>query len=284
VSYVDELAGELRRVGIRGTLRRRIVAEIADHLASDPSAALGTPGELARRFADELGTSRTRRAAFAVFAALGVAGVAYTVVFAAAAEVQVSMLHARTPLIGVLAGATAIVAPQVAFVTGLLAGLRAFRRRRDATVSAGDARILRRRTGLALASGLATMSAVALLVYEYTSGLPAWLTTLAYACAAVGGAALLAATPAVLSATRLRVSAAGEPADMFADLGPLVPAGLRQPWTFARAVAALLFLLVTFAGIVQSDPVDGALRGLAEGVAVLAGFSILGGYLGLRRE
>jgi len=234
VSYVDDLSRELRRFGIRGSLERRIIAEMADHLASDPSADLGPADELARRFADELGASRSRRAAFAAFVALATAGVGYAVV---------------------------------------------------TVLPAAEARVLVRRAGLGLFAGLTTVGAVALVAYEYGAILPAWATTLCYACAAIGAAALITATPAVIASTRIRVNATGDAGDVFADLGALVPARLRgRPWPFARAVAALLFVAVTVAGVAQSDPYDGALRGLTEAVAALAGFAVLGRFLGLRRE
>jgi len=63
VGFVTRLGEELGRVGIRGRLRTRILAEYADHLACDPAAQLGEPGALARQFADELGSARARRAA-----------------------------------------------------------------------------------------------------------------------------------------------------------------------------------------------------------------------------
>src|SRR5581483_131347 len=104
-----------------------------------------------------------------------------------------------------------------------------------------------------------TMAAVAVLVFEYEPALPAWLTTLGFVCAAVGGAVLVAATPTALAATRVQVTAHGTADDVFADLGPLVPPALRgRPWPFARAVGGLLVLAVAAAGAVQSDPIDGA--------------------------
>ena len=74
MTYLDDLSGELGRVGIRGSLRARILAETADHLAEGDVAQFGEPGLIAQRFADELATAQSRRAAFRSFAALGVAG------------------------------------------------------------------------------------------------------------------------------------------------------------------------------------------------------------------
>ena len=56
---------ELGSVGIRGSLRRRILAETADHLQeSGDAAAFGEPSVIAGRFADELAMSGARRVAF----------------------------------------------------------------------------------------------------------------------------------------------------------------------------------------------------------------------------
>ena len=59
---IDELETELRAVGIPPRRRRRIRLELEDHLACDPGADLGDPRELARQFADELGTLALRLA------------------------------------------------------------------------------------------------------------------------------------------------------------------------------------------------------------------------------
>ncbi|HEV3403820.1 MAG TPA: hypothetical protein VG073_05990, partial [Gaiellaceae bacterium] len=99
---IDELGRELGAVGIRGRLRRRIVAEFRDHRSCAPDADLGDPRTIARQFADELGTSRSRRAAFAAFGALGIAGVAYTVAFVAANTLGRADLHPRSPLLAAL--------------------------------------------------------------------------------------------------------------------------------------------------------------------------------------
>jgi hypothetical protein len=276
---IDELARELATVGIRGRLRRRILAEFRDHLACDPEAELGEARVLARQFADELATSRSRRAALAAFAALGIAGVAYTVAFVAANTLGRSDLHPRSPLLAGLASVTAVVAPQVAFVAGSLALLRAFRRRESRALPAAELRVLARRTSVALACGLATMGAVAVLAYEYGVG-----TGIAFVGAAVGGGALLLVSPAALSAAYVRPTAPGEPGDVFADLGALVPERFRgDPWKLARAVAFVAGLGVWAAGIAMADPIDGFLRGVLEALACLSGFWALGRFLGLRR-
>lgn len=63
----------------------------------------------------------------------------------------------------------------------------------------------------------------------------------------------------------------------------LIPPALRGgPWSPALAVTGAVAVVIAVAGVVQSDPFDGALRGLADGAACLLGFAVLGRYLGLR--
>jgi hypothetical protein len=61
LNWLDELELELRRTGMPDGRTRRIVAEFADHLASDPGSKerLGSPTALAREFADEVGIGNT---------------------------------------------------------------------------------------------------------------------------------------------------------------------------------------------------------------------------------
>ena len=39
----------------------------------------------------------------------------------------------------------------------------------------------------------------------------------------------------------------------------------------------------TFAGVIQNDPFDGLTRAVVDGLACLAGFAVLGRFLGMRR-
>src|SRR5205814_10080240 len=116
------------------------------------------------------------------------------------------------PVLGALAAAALVVAPQLAFVSGSLGLLRAIRHRRDRALPAQEVQVLVRRTGLALAAGIATMGAVALFAYEY--GVQ---TGIAYGVAALGAGALLLVAPSALAAARVRATAAGEAGDVFAD-------------------------------------------------------------------
>jgi hypothetical protein len=282
VAYLDRLSIELGRVGIRGRLRGRILAEATDHLADGDPENFGDPVDLARQFADELGTAAAGRSALRAFAALGLAGAAYAVAGIALGGQELGA--APQPALAVLATLGAIVLPQVSFVAGALGAVRAWRRRRERVTPAAEVRLLLQRTAIALAAGVGSLACAALYAFEYRAGLgAAW----GDAAIAAAGAALIpvaAASAYVARAARLRPCTPGPAGDVFDDLGALVPPGYRgRPWALAGAVAASVGMVVLLAGIVQADPFDAAVRGVAEALACLAGFWALGKPLGLRR-
>jgi hypothetical protein len=282
MTYIEQLSGELWRVGIRGRLRARIVAEIADHLTCDPGAELGPASELAHQFADELGTSLARRAAFVSFAALSFAGA----MFAAAFLSNPGLLRTATDTARAfsdLAAALLVLAPQVALVAGSLAAIRALRRRGAAVLPRPEAGILVRRAATGLLAGLTSVGAFALMAAIVGDRAPGWWPTLTFGLSGAGALALCGAAPILLAAARLRPVAAGTAGDLSADLGPVLPNSLRdKPWSFALLVAGAVALVIAIAGVLQADPFDGALRGIADGSACLLGFALLGRYLGLR--
>jgi hypothetical protein len=281
-TYLERLSAELGRLGIRGRLRDRILVEAADHLAEGDPDRFGDPAELARQFVDELGTAAARRAALRAFAALALAGAAYGVVGVSLGRQDVA--GAPQPALGVLAAAGAVLLPQVAFVAGMLAALRAWRRRRALVVPAAEVQLVLRRTLVALAAGAGTLACAALYAFEFRDGLGAVWSDAALAAAGAAFVAVTAVAAATLRAARLRPQAAGPAGDLFDDLGPLVPARYRgRPWAFACLVALAAGGVVVFAGIAQSDPIDGAIRALTEALACLAGFWALRKPLGLRR-
>lgn len=268
MSYLEQLGRELAAAGIPGRRRRRILAEIEDHLACDPRADLGDPAALATQFADELGTALALRAALRGFGALAVAGALLALGFLSGVRLR----EIDPPAAWLL-----LLGPQVALVSGALALIRALRRRRAPVIAAAEATILVRRAGVGLAGGLAAMAGLAMAA-EVRSG-----STLLLAAGSAGAVVLLAAAPSVIAAGRLRPVAPGPAGDLFEDLGPLVPAPLRgHPWRFALLVAGGLAVVIALAGVIQSDPFDGAARALADGLACLAGFGLLGRFLGLR--
>ena len=144
MSWIDELRHELAAAQMPPRRRRRIILELEDHLSCDPTAVerLGEPRELASRFADEIGTTRSLRAAFAVFLALAPFGL----LFGALAGL-VGPAHLRGSDENLI-GPAVILGTQLAFVGGTLALVRAWRLRRAKSVPAAQAAILRRRAGL----------------------------------------------------------------------------------------------------------------------------------------
>jgi hypothetical protein len=279
MTYLDELADELARRGIRGAARRRILDEVDDHLRSDLDSQerFGAPAELANEFAAELGAHASRRAAIVGFAALAVAGVVYAVAFVSL-TIAGQPTETLEPALGAFALAATVIAPQVAFVAGSLALVRAWRRRGRAMPTA-ELSILRRRTLVGLAAGAVTMGALALYAYEFTPVLAGWWKALTYSAAVPAAVLLVAAAVPTLRAARFKPEVAGTAGDLFDDLGPVA----GDPWVLARWVALGVGAAVWFAGIAQGDPFDGLTRGVFEAAACLAGFAALGRYLGLRR-
>lgn len=286
--YLRDLDRELRRLRVTGATRRRILAETTDHLGSDPDAErrFGDAGDIARRFADELGTRQARRTSLRTFAVLAVAGSFYAVVVVGWSASQTFRTAAptltQTPAELATFGAL-VVAPQVAFVAGLLALIRGVRLRAQHTLPAAEIRTLNRRSLVALLAGIIGVAATIPFVLQHGERLPAWSPAVVFAGAGISIGLMLVGMLAALRGARLRVQTAGAAGDVFDDLGPVVPHPLRaHPWSFAFAVAAALAIVVAAAGIAGNDPYDGALRAVAEAAACLGGFAVLGRYLGLR--
>lgn len=282
--FESRLGRELSAVGIRGRLRGRILAEYADHLACDPQAQLGEPGALARQFADELGSTRARRAAACGFGALALAGTLFGMAFVTS-DSAFGAAPRGGPVIGRVATVLAIVFSQVSFVAGMLAALRWVQRRGSGVLPAAEATVIVRRAAVGVLSGIVTMvslGAIALAYQRFQSG--TWVTFTIVA-AAVGTAALVASLPSIWEAARLRPVASGDAGDIFDDLGELVilvPSPLRgRPWRFAAVVSVAVAVAITVVAVPAQDAYDGALRGILDALLCMAGFATLGRYLGL---
>ena len=277
--YLEVLDLELVDVGIPSRLRRRILAESEDHLRSDDGALdrFGTPAEVANAFAAELGARTSRRAAVGAFLALGVAGAVYAASFIGASFAG-HPAPDTWPLLAQLALVAVILAPQVSFVAGSLALVRALRRR-EAVLPSAELTVINRRTGIALLFGIVTMVALGVLALELRDDSAGWWVALTLVGVAIATPLLvLAALPAAVAA-RLKPRVAGEPGDLFDDLGFV----RMEPWRFASLIAVGLGLVVFLVAAVQGDPFDGAVNGTAEAIACLAGFAAFSRYLGLRR-
>lgn len=272
MTWLDELERELRRARIPASRRRRILAELADHLACDPAAEerLGEPAALARQFADQIGTALARRAAFAAFLALVPLGALFVALFALAAVYTTNVEAGATVLL--------VVGVQLAFVGGTLALVRAWRLQRAVVIAAAEGRVLRRRAGLGLAGGALTLAVLAGLASGRYGGVQLSHPGFAWTTVGVGAACLAAGALVLTRAVRLRPVADGAPADLSFDLGLDV-----DPWRLACWIAGGIAVCIVLAGVAQSDPIDGLVRAIGDGLLCLAGFAALGRPLGLRR-
>jgi hypothetical protein len=286
MTYLNALETELSKAGIPAGRRQRILAEFADHLHEDPGAELGSPPALARQFADELGTRLARAAAFRAFAALAFAGISLTAMFLAAGRWRGLSLYGThrqvaTPTWTMPIMLLTALAAQVAFVAGTLALLRAWRLRHERVIGCADATVLARRSAVGLTAGAVTMAmlpAIAL-AFPHTAG-NTW-KVLAWVVAAAALIGLASVAPTVAGSARLRPASSGEPADLTTDLGSWLPAQFT-PTRCALLLAAAIVAVLGLQGVVVDDPYDGIARGLLDGAACLAGFIVLGRYLGLR--
>ncbi len=295
--YVTRLSQALTDAGIRGERRARIVSEFEDHLASNPEADLGEPRQLATQFADELGSDLARRAALRAFGALAFAGILFAIAFVTGGRGHSFAARGATSAIGGLASAVGqshpsvltwiamgvcLVAVQISVAAGLAGLLRAIRLRAQPVVATEEAVMLVRRAAVALGSGAVGVLALPLVAATLPGVSGSW-EVLAYVATGAGLVSIAWAVPSVSAALRLKPNVDGRAGDLIDDLDAIVPLRLpASPWQLAVLLAAGIAVVLTAAGVVQSDPYDGALRGIADGLACLAGFAVLGRYLGLR--
>jgi hypothetical protein len=285
MSYREQLAQQLAAVGITGRLRARILAEVEDHLGCDPDAQLGEPAALARRFVDELGTRRALSAAFSAFGALAVAGLLFAAAVLAVPHAGgFASVQKGEPGLSLAGVIVSVLAAQVALAAGGLGWLRALRRRRAELLSEPEALVLVRRAGVGLSAGALTLTGLALTAAGTDGHIAAWWTVLAFCACGAGAIALAIATRPLLRAHSLMPTLEGSAGDLGEDLRGLLPPLLDAgSWSFALLFACGLAIAVALAGVGQDDPLDGLLRGLADGAVFLLCYAVLGRYLGLRQ-
>ncbi|HET9094106.1 MAG TPA: hypothetical protein VFN36_03380 [Solirubrobacteraceae bacterium] len=285
MTYLDALAAELAAAGIPAARRRRILAEFADHLHEDPGAELGAPRALARQFADELGTRLARAAAVRVFSVLALAAVALSAMILAVGRMRGLTLSAqsRAPTPGWAAALliVAFLAGEVALAAGGTGLLRAWWLRGRPVINAREATVLLRRAAVGAAAGALTLLALPTLALAHPHAAGGAWTAGAWGLTGCGLLALAALLPSLRSAARLRPAPDGPAGDLREDVGPWAPAGLT-PARIAGLVALAIVIVVGGAGAAAQDPFDGLARGLADAAACLAGYGLLGRYLGLR--
>jgi hypothetical protein len=288
MSWLDDLSRGLRARGVPARDRHRIVHELRDHIACEPGCEqrLGDPHELAVTFADELATAEARNSAFATFAALAVAAVVLVISQITLARLAgypgystgISMVLFFPAILGM------VVAPQIALVAGTLAAWRALRRRRVASLPAGEIRLIHSRARVALGAGFATMVGVELYVVNFSQRLPAWWLGLVGGLAAVAGAGLFAASRMLVRARTIVSGTAGQAGDIYDDLPVFGWRPLRvRPWLLgAIASVAAGLALGAFEAHAEHSVFEGLQRGVFEGLAAAAGFVLLGRAIGAR--
>ncbi|HET9323342.1 MAG TPA: hypothetical protein VFO03_05640 [Gaiellaceae bacterium] len=273
--YLARLSDELIHRGVGARDRDRILAEAADHLREladrhgeeDAIARFGEARPLAVELAAQLATTKTIRSTYATFAGLGVTALALLALLVYADDrAPNDVLAGKHAAAGLLASLGLLLLPQVAFVSGGLALLRALRRRGQGALPCEELDVLGRRSAVALAAG--GLTAVSMLVWGYEFG--HFVPVLVLAVVAV--APLCVVLPALASASSPQAPSAGRADDVFDDLhlGRL----RARPWLFAFAVALS-------AGVIALA-VDGIVLAGLELTAVLVCFAWLGRPLALR--
>jgi hypothetical protein len=270
-AYLSELDRELR---LPRRLRRRVLAEAADHLheaaaaygaegmdADDAEwaavAAFGPARGLARRFADELATRAVGRAGWA----------------AAAAAVAFGLLFAwRQPT-----DPLSLFAVQVAFVAGLVTLIRLLRHHGDVAVPAAKLRLIQR--GSALALGCAG------------AGLAAAPSPSVGAAVLVAAAAVVRAQPRAVAARAFDDGPADDVLEdarvLAARYGFRLPA-LRMRWPIAVVIALGCGVLAAGGHARELDGAItlGAIAASAiitagEALMVLLGYALFARWLGI---
>jgi hypothetical protein len=287
MSWLQQLADELTARGVGGRDRRGILDELRDHIACEHGSVdrLGDPRELAGSFADELATSRIRRAALWTFGALAAAALVLAV-----SQVAINHAggypgfdHGLSQLLfwPALLGVT--VAPQAALVAGTLAALRAVRRRRTASLPAAELALVARRSRVALAAGLATMAGLGIYVVNFVTHFPVWYEVVVAGLAAVAAVGLVIAWRTVARAGSVVCGAEGPAGDVFDDLPMIRWDWLRRhPWLLGALASVLAAGVITAGtGHAEHSLIEGLQRGIPEGLAAAIGFIVLGRAIGV---
>jgi hypothetical protein len=287
MSWIARLSTELDERGVPRRDRRRIVLEFEDHIACEPGCEerLGDPAALASRFADGLATSRARTSAFGAFGGLALAA-------GALALSQLAIGHAGgypssetglSPALFAVAVLGMLVAPQVALVTGTLAGWRALRRRHERSIPAAEIALIERRSRVALWAGLATVGGIAVYLVNFLSHFPSWYLAAVGAAAALAAVALSLALWRLAGATAIVSSAPGPAGDVYDDVALIRWDWLRRrPWRLGLIASVTVGILATLVlGHAESSLVEGLQRGIFEAVAAFVGYVALGRAVGL---
>jgi hypothetical protein len=287
VSWLSEFEDELTARHVSRPARERLVTELRDHIACEQGAPtrLGVPREIAGQYADELGAHDVRVGALRAFGAL-----AFTAVALVGSQLALARTshypgfdHGFSVALSLPAILALVVGPQVALVAGTLAAWRALRRRRAAVLPRQEVALVRRRTKIGLAAGIATMAGQLVYVANFAGALPAWWLLFSAVLAAAAIAALSFAWRGLARGSATVVLAGGGAGDLFDDITPL--RRLRDHplilWlSAALACGGAVTLLEWHA---ERSLAEGLQRGAFEVVAMSIGFAVLGRAIGARR-
>jgi hypothetical protein len=272
-SWLDDLDRELAAGGISARRARRIRLELADHLACDPEAPLGTPAEVAERFAAELRGVETRRAVLTAFAALSLAAVLLAVAGIAGPRRYPDTRGVRGT-IDAVSGLALLAFAQVAFVAGCLALWRVLRRD-----GVADLALAQRRAAVALVAGGGVSVALLVNAAVLRPMPPAWVALMVLAgalplpCLALGGLRVRAAG-ALTPVTGARTGLADDLPHAVSGHGPVL---------LATLAAGAVGLIVAQGIVVEGSVMEGIVRGAIEAGGLFLGVVLLGRLLGLRR-
>ena len=286
MSWLEILNRELTARGVPGRDRRRIVLEFRDHIDCEPGceARLGDPVALSATFADELASAESRRSACDAFAALAATAVVLVISQVTLGRVGYpGFNHGLTQALFWPALFGMFLGPQVALVSGTLAWLRAFRRRRAIVLPAAEVALIVRRTRIALLAGFSTVVGVELYVLNFSQRLPAWWVGLTGGLGVAAGAALICAWRRLAVAARIRSHSPGLSGSINGDL-PLLRWGWlgARPWRLGVLVSLLAgVMMAVVEAHAEHSLSEGVQRGLAEGLAAAAGFAVLGRAIGV---
>ncbi len=294
MSFTEQLEHELKARRVRPSVRRRIVLEYADHIASEQdtgAARLGDPAALAGQFAAELAADDARATARNAFLALSATALALVVG-------QLAIGHAggyqgpgngRSLALWIPAILAVLCAPQVALVTGVLAAARALRRRDAVVMPDAEVALIHRRSLIAATAGLVTCAGLLLYTVDFSAELAGWWVATQGALAA-GAAVGLALAIRESLRSRLTVGgvdgASGNIAD---DVAPLLNhvaslSGLRMHPQLAAALAGggLVVATTLFTAHAEGSVIEGLERGGFEAIFIAAGLAIVRGVVRLR--
>ena len=245
--FLDRVAAALNARGVRGRSAQRVLAEVADHVDEarrhgdpDPVAAFGDPAVFAREVAAELATAQSRRATFAVFAALALTGVCYALVLGLVPhaggwrDVTGGHIGAFGPVLAI----ALVLFPQVAFVAGCLALVGALRIRRARIVPTPSYASFAAAARWPWPRAASTALTVALFALDSSGELAAWWAWTTLALAAVSALPL-----AVAAGSRpggpLRIDARGRGRGRLRRPWPGLPLGAGAASRAARAPLAV---------------------------------------------